>query len=425
LSSATRSRVAVVAVVGGGPAGLMAAEQLALAGHRVEVHDRMRIVGRKFLLAGRGGLNLTHAEPLETFLTRYGAAASFLEPVIVQFSPESVRAWSESLGEPTFVGSTQRVFPESFQATTLLRAWLNRLQELGVTFVRSTFETVSSGSLVTTSVETNERTTHTYDAVVLALGGASWPRLGADGSWVPALQAAGVTVEAFAAANCGVDVAWSPYMLERFTGTPLKNVAVSVGFTPPIRGEIVLTKAGLEGGPIYALGPQLRKGLSSPSPSASARELRIDLRPDVASDTLHARLANFDAKVSLTNRLRKMGLDAVGCALIREFAPAAKSAGELAAAIKGLKVPFVGLAGLDRAISSTGGVALSEVNPHMMLHRMPGVFVAGEMLDWDAPTGGYLLQACFSTGAAAARGVHEWLSMGDGFEAPGPAASPA
>jgi uncharacterized flavoprotein (TIGR03862 family) len=410
LSSATRSRSAVVAVVGGGPAGLMAAEHLAMAGHCVEIHDRMRIVGRKFLLAGRGGLNLTHAEPLEKFLTRYGTAASFLEPAITRFSPESVRQWSESLGEPTFVGSTQRVFPESFQATTLLRAWLNRLQELGVTFVRSTFDSVNSGSLVTTSVETNETIQHTYDAVVLALGGASWPRLGADGSWVPALQAAGVTVEAFAAANCGVDVAWSPYVLERFTGAPLKNVAVSVGFSPPVRGEIVITKTGLEGGPIYALGPQLRKGLSASSPSHSARELRIDLRPDIASDKLHARVASLDPKATLTNRLRKVGLDATGCALIREFAPAAKSAGELAAAIKGLKIPFVGLAGLDRAISTSGGVALSEVNEHLMLHRMPGVFVAGEMLDWDAPTGGYLLQACFSTGAAAARGAHQWLS---------------
>jgi uncharacterized flavoprotein (TIGR03862 family) len=392
-----------IGVVGGGPAGLLAAEHLAQAGHRVVIHDRMRIVGRKFLLAGRGGLNLTHAEPLEAFLPRYGSAASFLQPLIEAFPPEAVREWSHSLGVPTFVGSTQRVFPESFQATTLLRAWLNRLRELGVEFERSLLVNVTTGSLsaIDTANANDAPTTYTYDAIVLALGGASWPRLGADGSWIGALVNAGVAVRPFEAANCGVDIDWSAYVLERFTGSPLKNVAVSVGFSPPIRGEMVLTKEGLEGGPIYALGPQLRTG--------KHRELRIDLRPDVASDVLHARLRSFDAKVSITNRLKKMGLDAVGCALVREFAPNAKSPGELAAAIKGLTVPMIGLQGLDRAISSSGGVALNEVNENLMLREMPGVFVAGEMLDWDAPTGGYLLQACFSTGVAAARGASQWV----------------
>jgi uncharacterized flavoprotein (TIGR03862 family) len=410
------SAVGNAAVVGGGPAGLIAAEHLAKAGHHVVVHDRMRIVGRKFLLAGRGGLNLTHAEPLETFLPRFGAAASFLQPLIEAFPPDAVRDWSHSLGVPTFVGSTQRVFPESFQATTLLRAWLNRLRELGVSFERSSLVDVGPGTLTTANDATSEITTHTYDAIVLALGGASWPRLGADGSWVAALVNAGVSVRPFEAANCGVDIEWSSYILERFTGAPLKNVAVSVGFAPPIRGEMVLTKEGLEGGPIYALGPQLRTGKHSSGghPRVPPALLRIDLRPDVASDVLHARLRSYDAKVSITNRLKKVGLDATGCALVREFAPNAKSPGELAAAIKGLTVPMMGLQGLDRAISSSGGVALDEVDQHLMLHKMPGVFVAGEMLDWDAPTGGYLLQACFSTGVAAANGASSWIGRSNG-----------
>jgi uncharacterized flavoprotein (TIGR03862 family) len=400
-----------VAVIGGGPAGLIAAEHLAQAGHHVVVHDRMRVVGRKFLLAGRGGLNLTHAEPLELFLPRYGAAASFMRPLIEAFPPDAVREWSHSLGVPTFVGSTQRVFPESFQATTLLRAWLNRLRELGVSFERSSLVDVGPGVLEAIG-ETELATTYTYDAIVLALGGASWPRLGADGSWIGALVNAGVSVRPFEAANCGVDIDWSPYILERFTGAPMKNVAVSVGFAPPIRGEMVLTKEGLEGGPIYALGPQLRTGKhSSGGHPRVPPTLRIDLRPDVASDALHARLRSYDAKVSITNRLKKVGLDATGCALVREFAPKAKSPGELAAAIKGLTVPIIGLQGLDRAISSSGGVALDEVDEHLMLSKMPGVFVAGEMLDWDAPTGGYLLQACFSTGVVAARGASHWLAQ--------------
>lgn len=394
---------AVVGIVGGGPAGLMAAEHLARAGHRVTVHDRMRVVGRKFLLAGRGGLNLTHAEPLAEFLARYGDAASFLESAIREFPPEAVREWSHSLGQATFVGSTQRVFPEAFHATELLRAWLRRLESLGVTFVRSTLVRVNAGSLVASS--DSGETTYTYDAIVLALGGASWPRLGANGDWVAGLRQHGVEVRDFAPANCGVNVTWSAYVIEKLAGAPLKNVAVSTGFAAPVRGELVITRHGLEGGPIYALGPQLRARASA----NQRMDLRVDLRPDVASDAVYSKLASLDPKSSLTNRLRKVGLDATAAVLVREFAPNAKSAAELAAAIKGLPIATTGLATLDRAISSSGGVALHEVDENLMLRKLPGVFVAGEMLDWDAPTGGYLLQACFSTGTAAAAGVHEWL----------------
>ena len=364
----------------------------------------MRVVGRKFLLAGRGGLNLTHAEPLPDFASRYGSAASFLQASIEAYPPEAVREWSHSLGQPTFVGSTQRVFPEGLHATDLLRAWLRRLELLGVTFVRSTLVRVSPATVVATTDSTD--TTYTYDAVVLALGGASWPRLGADGTWVAGLREHGVEVHDFAPANCGVNVNWSSYIVDKFAGAPLKNVAVSTGFTPPVRGEIVITRHGLEGGPIYALGPQLR----SRTLTHQRLDLRLDLRPDVAGDALYTRLSALDPKLSLTNRLRKVGLDLTAAAIVREFAPNAKSPGELAAAIKGLRVVTTGLASLDRAISSSGGVALDEVDDHFMLRKLPGVFVAGEMLDWDAPTGGYLLQACFSTGVAAAAGANRWIA---------------
>jgi uncharacterized flavoprotein (TIGR03862 family) len=304
------------------------------------------------------------------------------------------------------------VLPVSFHATPLLRAWLARLRESGVAFERGTFVGVTVGDRPDAAIELEsevdgELATCTYDAVVLALGGASWPRLGADGSWAPALRAEGVEVRDLTASNCGFEVAWSSEFAQRFAGSPLKNVAITVGEST-VRGEAMFTTAGIEGGVIYALGPTIRQAIATDGVAT----MRVDLHPDVTYEQLRVRLDKVPTSASFSTRLRKVGLSAVAAALVREVSAsgASRDRDSIAATIKALRVDTLAAMPIARAISSVGGVALDAVDEGFMLHSLPGVFVAGEMLDWDAPTGGYLLQACFATGVAAARGIVEWIS---------------
>lgn len=360
-----------VDIVGAGPAGLMAAEVLAQGGAAVRVIDHMPSPARKFLMAGRGGLNLTHSEPLDRFLDRYGEARGFLEPAIRAFPPEALIAWCNGLGVETFVGSSGRVFPKTMKASPLLRAWLRRLDGLGVKLALKTGWTGDKQA----------------DATILAMGGASWPRLGSDAGWAAMLRRRGIEVKDFIPANCGVTIDWSDYLKERYAGEPLKRIAMTSGGRA-VRGEAVVTRRGLEGGAVYALGPQLRE----------TRELTLDLRPDLTIADLDARLARPKGKASQSNFLRKAaGLSPVAIALLRETGAPVTAAG-----IKSLTLKITGTDSLARAISSAGGVALGEVDRNFELKAWPGVYVVGEMLDWEAPTGGYLLQACFSTAVAAA-----------------------
>ena len=375
-----------VTVVGAGPAGLMAAEAAAGAGAEVTIVDQRRSFGRTLLLAGRSGLNLTHAEPLEVFLGRYGDGRAMLEPAIRAFPPEAVRAWADELGADTFVGSSGRVFPAAMRATGLLRAWTARLAGLGV------------------AMRTGETWAGFADdgATVLALGGASWPSVGGDGSWFAHVETAGIPVVPFVASNAGVLVAWSAPLLERFEGVPIKNAALTAGVRT-VRGEPTITATGLEGGPIYALGPELRSG----------HGLEIDLQPDLDADALAARLVDRRRpKDSVSTWLRKGGLSPVDVALLRDttgnrLPTEATAVADLA---KAVPIPVEGLAPIDRAISTVGGVALDAIDDTGMLFDRPGTWVAGEMVAWDAPTGGYLIQACLSTGHRAGVAAARWAA---------------
>ncbi len=397
------SPVRHVAVIGAGPAGLMAAERLAGAGVRVTVHERMPSVARKFLMAGRGGLNLTHSEPLEAFLKRYGDEPREVARWIDAFSPAELIAWAEGLGQPTFVGSSGRVFPRAMKASPLLRAWLERLQTMGVEVrTRSRWTGWRDGALVLQTPE-GERLEQA-DAVVLALGGASWPRLGSDGAWRPWLEAAGVEVAPFRPANAGFDVAWSDAFKLRFAGRPLKAAFSFGGRT--VRGEAVISTYGIEGGAIYALSAALRDAIEADG----AAVLTVDLKPDLSLGRLTERLQRPRGKASLSNHLRKAaGLDPLAIALMREAGDPPAQGAALAERVKATPLRLLAMQGLDRAISSAGGVRLDQLDENLMLRRRPGVFVAGEMLDWEAPTGGYLLQASFASGAVAAAGVLSWL----------------
>ena len=404
----TEPRPAAV-VIGGGPAGLMAAEVLAGAGCSVTVHDHMASVGRKLLLAGRGGLNLTHSEPTDDLLTRYGTATPRLETAIRAWPASALRAWCAELGEPTFVGSSGRVFPRSFRATPLLRAWLARLADAGVVIeTRHRFVGFGSAPRSVRIATPDGEHELVADVVVLALGGASWPRVGSDGGWVAMLRAAGVEVAAMRPANCGLRIPWRPELLAKHEGAPVKNVQLSLDGVG-VRGDVVITRAGLEGGPVYALAAVARDLIER----NGSCTVHIDLSPDRSEAQLAERLARSRPGDSVNTALRRAaGLSPVAAALVRELGgrtlPTAP--GDLARLVK--RLPFVTVATMpiDRAISSAGGVRLDEVDDRFMLRALPGVFVAGEMLDWEAPTGGYLLQASFSTAVAAARGALAWLT---------------
>lgn len=409
-----------MAVVGAGPAGLMAAETLAAAGVAVTIYERMPRVARKLLLAGRGGLNLTHSEPLDLFLTRYREAAPHLGAAIRAFPSDMLRAWCEGLGQETFVGTSGRVFPRAMKTSPLLRAWMQRLANLGVEVRpshrwlgwaddgRLLFETPQGEIAVETS------------GTVLALGGASWPRLGSDGSWVGPLQSAGIDVTPLAPANSGVCVGWSEVFRTRFAGTPLKRVALTLG-GETVRGEAMITADGLEGGAVYALSAPIRKEIQSNGTAT----LLIDLRPDEPAEALLQRLLGKPrGKQSFATYLRKaLSLDPSAIGLLQEASHAAgmqlgaSSPDAVATLIKAIPVRITGLAPIDRAISTAGGVAFDSIDESFMLRARPGNFVAGEMLDWEAPTGGYLLQASFATGRAAALGALAYLAS---LKAPSP-----
>ncbi len=401
--------LARVAIIGGGPAGLMAAEKLATAGAVVTVYDRMPTVGRKFMMAGRGGLNLTHNEPLDNFIGRYGAAAARLAPVLEAFPPSDLRAWCESLGVETFVGSSGRVFPKTLKASPVLRAWLRRLDSLGVKFaLRHTWRGwKGKGDLAFTDAEEKNIAVQT-EATILALGGASWPRLGSDGGWVEILRAQGIAVAPLRPANCGFIAPWSDLFSARFAGQPLKPVTVSFG-SKTLQGEAVITREGLEGGVIYALSPALRDTIEA----TGSAVLTLDLRPGLSVETLTRRLQTPRGSQSASTYLRKAaGLSPLALGLMRESLGKAALPTEteaLVALIKNTKITLTATAPIARAISSAGGVSLDVLDAHFMVKKKRGLFVIGEMLDWEAPTGGYLLQACFSTAVAAAKGVEDYL----------------
>jgi uncharacterized flavoprotein (TIGR03862 family) len=390
-------------VVGAGPAGLMAAQVLGEAGHKVIVADASPSPARKFLLAGRGGLNLTHSEPLDRFLERYGRASERLRPAVEAFPPDALRAWSATLGEPTFVGSSGRVFPHSFKSTPLLRAWLRRLEALGVE-LRTRHRLIGFTSNEARFATPDEDRVLCAGAIVLALGGASWPRLGSDGGWVEFMRAAGIAVAPLQPANSGFRIQWSAHFRERFAGAPLKAMRWTHGENRS-RGEAMVTADGLEGGAIYALSSGLRAAIER---DGSAM-LELDFKPDVPAEALARRLARAPGQ-SLSTFLRKAAaLPPVAIALLREAGPVPDDPAELAARLKACPLHVTGVAPIARAISTAGGVEWSEIDESFMLRARPGVFVAGEMIDWEAPTGGYLLQGAFATGAAAGRGAAGWL----------------
>ena len=396
-----------IAVIGGGPAGLMAAETLAGLGYKVTIYDGMASVGRKFLLAGRGGLNLTHSEALPAFTARYGDSSTWMKAVLAGLTPDDLQAWAIGLGQELFVGSSGRVFPKAMKTSPLLRAWLARLSDLGVTQVLgATWQGWDKLGALVFAQSSGATLTISPDASVLALGGASWARLGSDGAWSAVLAEKGIAITPLTASNCGVLTPWSDVMRERFAGTPIKAVAVQVG-TASARGDIVITKAGLEGGAIYALSPALRSALA-----AGDAALTLDLRPDEDVVTLAKRLVKAKAGQSLSSALKGQArLSAAAIGLMREACDnkLPTTAMGLAGLIKAIRLPLTGLASIDRAISTAGGIARAALDKNLMLKALPSVFAAGEMLDWDGPTGGYLLQACFASGKHAANGVHAYL----------------
>ena len=389
----------------------MAAEVLANGGASVTVYDAMPSVGRKFLMAGRGGLNLTHSEALPQFLARYGNAMPHLAAAIEAFPPQALRDWSEALGQPTFIGSSGRVFPQAFKASPLLRAWLRRLDSMGVQFaLRHRWTGWDDRGHLTFQTADGPRGADAR-ATVLALGGASWPRLGSDGSWVEILAARDVSISPLLSANCGFTVAWSDIFRNRFQGQPLKGIALSFG-AQVVRGEAMITAAGIEGGAVYALSAPLREAVVDRGQAM----LHMALRPDLDHAALASRLQAPRGKQPFSNWLRKAAhLSPVAIGLLQEAAIASGvslsqlPAAELAAWINAVPVQLNGVAPIARAISTAGGISFDELNTDFMIRRLPGVFAAGEMLDWEAPTGGYLLQASFATGVAAGRGVLKWL----------------
>lgn len=400
------SKARQVAVIGGGPAGLMAAEVLSAAGHAVTVFEAMPTVARKLLMAGKSGLNITHAEDYDSFRQRFGEAEPRLRAALDDFTPDMLRDWAQGLGQETFVGTSGRVFPTVMKASSLLRAWLARLEAQGVTIRTRHRWTGFSGEHLVFSTPEGEITIKA-DAVLLALGGASWPRLGSDAAWVPALAAKGVELSPFRPANCGFDVDWSDVFRERFAGEAVKST-VTISQAGAFQGEFVITKHGIEGSVIYAHSAALRDRLEQ----AGKVSLAIDLAPARTVERLSLDLGKLGRKESFANRMRKAaGLSAVKVGLLREIFPdiAAMPDEFVAARIKHAEIPLLQARPIAEAISSAGGIAWSGLDESYMLERLPGIFAAGEMLDWEAPTGGYLLTACFATGKAAAKGMAGWL----------------
>jgi uncharacterized flavoprotein (TIGR03862 family) len=409
----------VCAVIGAGPAGLIAAETLARAGGLVTVYDHMASPARKFLMAGRGGLNITHSESLERFISRYGVRAPQMEPFIRAWPPQALRDFCAELGEETFVGSSGRVFPKSFKASPLLRAWLSRLASLGVVIApRHSFLGFAGEEGLRIKGSDGAEALHRFDAVILALGGASWPRLGSDGNWVKSLSAAGVAIHPLRPANAGLCVGWSALYRADFEGQPLKNVllrhgSTDAGATGPelatARGDIVVTRTGLEGGPAYSLSSRLREAVDCGQPTV----IYVDLRPDTSQEQLARKLSRRPPKQSHATFLRRAGLTPTEIGLLREASPMGlpRDSGVMANLIKNAPLVIVGVSGLERAISTAGGVSFEACDRDLMLRLLPGVFVCGEMLDYDAPTGGYLLQAAFATGRAAGLGGARYLGL--------------
>ncbi len=398
-----------VAIIGGGPAGLMAAEVLSRANVQVDVYDAMPSLGRKFLMAGKSGLNLTHSEPFEAFIERYGKRKAEVATWLRDFTPDDLRAWARKLGVETFVGTSGRVFPVGMKASPLLRAWLRRLDEAGVQFhLRHRwlgwdadhalrFETV------------NGLQTIRADAVLLALGGGSWQRLGSDGAWTQWLESAGVKVEALKPANCGFDVAWSPFFKDKFDGQPVKSVVLSFGAFRQ-QGEFIITKEGVEGSLVYAAAALMRDEIALNGGAV----MELDLAPDKPEADLLERMSKPRGSRTLSSHLEKtIGIKGVKAGLLREFVPKEDFADvkRLAFFIKHLPVPLIAPRPLDEAISSAGGVDFESLDEHLMVRHLPGLFCAGEMLDWEAPTGGYLLTACFASGRWAAAGILKYLAQ--------------
>lgn len=409
-----------VAIVGGGPAGLMAAEVLAQAGAQVDLYDAMPSVGRKFLLAGRGGLNLTHSEPLLPFLSRYAEREPELTPLVQAFTPEQLREWAEALGIGTFIGSSGRVFPTDMKAAPLLRAWLHRLRTLGVQFhMRHRWQGwADDGQALRFGSPAGDITVQA-DALVLATGGASWARLGSDGAWVPWLQARGAEIAELRPANCGFDVGptapgrtgWSEHLASRFAGQPVKPVALSFtnheGQVRRQQGEFVITATGIEGSLIYAFSALLREAVRAQGQAT----LHLDLLPSHSPEQVLAETRRPKGPRSLSTHLKsRLGIQGLKMVLLHELLTPEQlqDPAQLATALKALPITVIAARPVDEAISTAGGVRFESLTPGLMLHSVPGVFCAGEMLDWEAPTGGYLLTACFATGRQAARGLLDW-----------------
>ena len=396
-----------VAVIGAGPAGLMAAEVLAAGGAQVDVFDAMPSAGRKFLMAGRGGLNITHAEPFEAFVARYGASQPWVEPLLTAFPPAALCAWMHGLGIESFVGSSGRVFPKAMKAAPLLRAWLHRLRQSGVRLhMRHRWLGWDAEGGCCFAMPEGERVIHA-DAVVLALGGGSWARLGSDGAWLPLLRQQGVAVAALQPSNCGFECAWSDFLKTRFAGQPIKPVVLEFA-AQRVQGELMLTDYGLEGGAIYALSAVLREAIAAKGEAY----LHLDMLPNHTLGEIEQALMQGRGNRSMAEHLRrKLNLHGIKAALLRECLPrdVFDAPARLAAGIKSLPVRLVATRPLDEAISTAGGVMFTALDERLMLNHKPGVFCAGEMLDWDAPTGGYLLSACFASGYVAGQGALEFL----------------
>lgn len=402
----------LVAIVGGGPAGLMAAEVARASGARVEVYDAMASVGRKFLLAGKGGLNLTHSASLDVFLDCYGARSEQLAAYLAAFGPEDLRAWALDFGFPTVIGSSGRVFPADFKAAPLLRAWLHRLRQSGVQFhPRNRWIGWTRDGQLAFATPDGSRTVDAQ-ATILALGGGSWPKLGSDGAWVALLRDQGIAVETLRPTNCGFDVGWGAYLRGRYAGAPVKPVIVSFrnasGGSEKRQGEFVITVSGVEGGIIYALSPLLREQIAANGYAC----IHLDLAPGRGERQIREALAQPRGSRSMSKHLKRCaGIDGIKNALLREvladevFSDAAR----LAAGVKSLALRLVAARPLAEAISSAGGVRFAALDAHLMLKMRPGTFCAGEMLDWEAPTGGFLLTGCFTTGRAAGNGAVAWL----------------